>query len=81
MKPKRCSISWCWYQTLLAILGGVTASQPSENSKINKIKLAPLYHSYITKDKVRTFEASEALDALRASFLDAPGSNIHIIIT
>jgi hypothetical protein len=36
----------------------------------------------MTKDKFRPFEASQALEALRASFLEEPGGpNIHIIIT
>ena len=52
-----------------------------ENFKINKIKLVPLYHSYITKNKLRTFEASEALEALISIFWETIGSNSHIIIT
>ena len=51
MKPKRCSTSQFWSQILLVIFGGVIASQNSKNLKINKIKLFPLFHSYITKVK------------------------------
>ena len=35
---------------------------------------------YTTKDKLRIFKASEALDALIFSFWEASGSNSHIII-
>ena len=46
--------------------------------KINKIKSVLLYHSYITKDKLRTFKASEA--SWMHSY-SAPGRPQGLIVT
>ena len=63
MQFKECFISWCWSHTLSIILVGFTALQTSGLVKKQKNKICSYNNNYITKDKFRTFGASEASGA------------------
>ena len=67
-------ISHFWWSFIASQTPGKLKNQQNQIS-------SSVHHSYITKNKLRTFEASEALEAIISSFWEAPGSNSHIIIT
>ena len=90
MDYEKCFISRCWSQTPLRlacafiIMGGFTikALQTSELFKNQQNQICPYSKSsYITTDKCITFGASKALEALRASSLEAQRSDIYISLT
>ena len=56
--------------------GRINSSSNFGIIKNQQLKFVPILQLHITKDRFRTFVASQALWALRASSLEVPGSDI-----